>query len=156
MSGNVPAIGEETEPFFDGVYTIDLTVDADARLHVGLEASTAPQFNIYYTGKLTNNGTIVRWDEGTSAWVNYTPVLLSVTTYGDFDGDSVSNDSADVTRFNDHWCSCAQGSTPDADYDPLVDWNCDGAIDDTDRDQFEDNWPNATGVTTATCSAACP
>lgn len=91
--------------------------------------------NLYYTGLLSASGPI---KDGAGS---YTPIKLTPTTYGDFDADGDGDETADVTRFNDAFPS----ELGDAEYDHLVDWNCDGAIDCDDRAQYITNW-NPSGI----------
>ncbi len=127
----------------EALYVIDLTVDSGATLDTN-------GYNVYYTGTLTNNGTIE------SVGSSYTPVKLTPRLYGDFnsdgDGDEPDQAGSDTRRFNDAFCTCIG----DTDYDILVDWNCDGRIDDDDRDQYNTNWGDPTALTTATCGDPCP
>ncbi len=113
----------------EALYVKDLTVVSGTVLKTN-------DLNIYYTGTLTPNppasGSIL---DGSAS--DYVPVKLTATRYGNFNGTRVAGtDSADVTRFNDAYCT----SLGDADYDHLVDWNDDGLINCVDRSQFMGNW----------------
>lgn len=123
----------------EALYTKDLVVDVGAVLKVG-EDPNGSDLNIYYTGSVTNNGSILDKDGNA-----YTPIQLKPTLYGDFDADGEGNELADVTRFNDAFPS----DSGDPEYDALVDWDCDGDIDCDDRTQYVTNW-NPTGL------EACP
>ncbi len=133
----------------EAVYVIDLEVEAGATLIAGVTSVPVKEVNIYYTGVLTGVENIVD-----RAGLPYVPVRLTPTAYGDFNGDGEGNDDPavpgnDTYRFNQAFCTCAEF---DARYDPLVDWNCDGFIDNTDRDQYNANWKNPAGLTTGPCS----
>jgi hypothetical protein len=115
----------------EALYVIDLEVTSGTDLQVN-------GLNVYYTGTVTNNGTI---KDGGSA---YSPIELVATLYGDFDADMASGgggDPDDYGRFNDAFPS----EIGDAEYDHLVDFDCDGYIDCTDRAQFLTNYPEASG-----------
>ena len=63
---------------------------------------------------------------------------------------STRGDDYDLERFNDGYCS----EIGDEEYDPLVDWNCDGRIDCLDREQIIANWGtegSIGGLVSATC-----
>ncbi len=132
----------------DALYVIDLQVDSGAEFQVNADQSgggAEDLRNVYYTGTLTNNGSIKDFTS------TYTPIQLTSMTYGDFDGDKDgSGDSDDETRFNDHFPSdvndldaCGGAMQPDC-YDALVDADCDGDVDCDDRTSMLDNWPNST------------
>ncbi len=111
----------------EALYVKDLEVATGTTLD-------ADNLGIYYTGTLTNNGTIE----------NGSAIELTPTTYGDFNGDG--DEPADVDRFNDAFPS----EIDDDEYDPLVDWDCDGDADCDDRSQYILNW-NPTGIEDDNC-----
>jgi hypothetical protein len=119
---------------FEALYVKDLTVNSGKELVV-------QGMNVYYTGTVTNNGEITT--DGEEA---YTPIQLNPTLYGDFDGDDEGDETADVDRFNDAFPS----DFGDAEYDPLVDWDCNGSIDCDDRAQYIANWDPA-GIEDDSC-----
>jgi len=128
-----------SSPLAEALYVIDLEVESGAVL----EAGNTEDINIYYTGTLTNNGNIYKSD-GTTA---YTPIELTPTLYGNFDADQAGgNDTDDVNRFN----AAFPSKVGDEEYDPLVDWNCDGFIDCLDRGQYIANW-SPTGIEDNSC-----
>ncbi len=115
----------------DALYVMDLTVETGAVLR--LDSSVE---NIFYTGTTTIDGDILLSD-GTTP---YTPVKLSRSLFGNFNGSGSGDETADTDRFIDAWCTCYRKTTLDADYDPLTDWDCDGDVDNDDLDQYEANY----------------
>ncbi len=152
ISGHVDSLSCPAGPPPGGVpeamYVIDLEVEGGATLMAGINVEPVADVNIYYTGAVTGEGNIVD-----GAGQPYVPIRLTPTLYGDFngdgDGDEPDEPGSDTRRFNAAFCSCLEF---DARYDPLVDWNCDGFIDDADRDQYNATWKDPAGLTTDPCN----
>lgn len=126
----------------DALYAIDITIADGANLSNGGK-------NVYYTGALQANTSGYGSITGSGSVIQLTPTL-----YGDFDGDSNGNESADTDRFNSAWCREADDGSDL--YDPLVDYNSDGLINCHDRNRFLTNWPSAT-INGPSCSLNnCP
>ena len=124
-------------------YAIDIEVEDGATLALGSS-------NVYYTGTVDTHTTgIITGNQ---------PILLKPTSYGDFNGNLVLDDDPlgndyDVERFNTGYCT----DFGDVDYDPLVDWNCDGLINCHDRRHLVDNWGTITGLVGESCALNnCP
>ncbi len=143
----------------ESVYAIDIFVEKDAILYVAtpLIHAAGTVFNIYYTGTVDLNctgsdcGEILNLDN-----TDYTPIKLVARLFGDFDGATAGNDgdtTSNRDRFEDAWCTCERKTTPDAAYDALTDWDCDGDVDDVDRTQYLANW---TGATELNSLSSCP
>ncbi len=114
LSGGVP----------EAVYVIDMQINSGATLN-------NQGINIYYTGTFTNNGVLI----GAGSVIKLTP-----TVYGDFNAQSTPGaDLGDVDFFNDAFPS----DIGDAEYNALVDADCDGDVDCDDRAAFISNFPEA-------------
>ncbi len=119
----------------EALYATDLVVTSGSTLDTD-------NLNVYYTGKFTNDGTVLGGGSVTK---------LVPTLYGDFNGNGDGDEIPDVARFNFAFCSCIG----DVNCDILVDWNWDGGGADSDRAKVNINWDSPPMITSGPCSISC-